>query len=115
MKKAAAANAFRFLTLHQMETVYFLGLMFLGGICAIFLAAGWSSYKEKKIPETPILFRWFVAGVVSFGLAAYTWIFGYGGNVEETIKTLGDALAIDSLPTSSSSESGALNVGLPNF
>lgn len=98
-----------------METVYFLGLMFLGGLTAIFLAAGWSSFKNKKIPETPILFRWFIAGVISFGLAAYTWIFGYGGDVEQTMKSLGDALAIDSLHTSSSSDSSALNVGLPNF
>ncbi len=97
-----------------METVYFLGLMLLGGVLAIFLATGWSSYKEKKIPETPILFRWFIAGIVSFGLGAYTWIFGYGGNVEETVSSLANALKIES-DSSATTASSALTVGLPNF
>ena len=80
-----------------MDTLYFFIITIVGGLFALFFASGWSSYKYKKIPETPILFRWFIAGLVSFGLVAYTWIFGYGGNVSEAIQVIGGALDIESL------------------
>jgi hypothetical protein len=95
-----------------METTYFLVITLVGGLLFLFFSVGWTSYKEKKIPETPLLFRWFVAGLVFTGLAAYAWIFGAGGNVEEVWKQVGDALTSDALPTIGGSE---LRVGMPNF
>ncbi len=88
-----------------MDTLYFILITVLGGVLALFFASGWSSYKHKKIPETPILFRWFIAGVVSAGLAAYTWIFGYGGNVTEVVEAIGGALDVSNLIPSGDSES----------
>ncbi len=58
----------------------------------MFGAAGWSSYKDKKLPNTPDLFRWFVAGSLSSGLAAYAWMFGAGGDPSALLEKLGDTL-----------------------
>lgn len=80
-----------------MDTLYFILITVLGGVLALFFASGWSSYKHKKIPEIPILFRWFIAGVVSSGLAAYTWIFGYGGNVQDVVEAIGGALDVSNI------------------
>jgi hypothetical protein len=80
-----------------MDTLYFIIITVLGGLFALFFASGWASYKHKKIPETPILFRWFIAGIFASGLAAYTWIFGYGGNVSEVVEAIGGALDVGTL------------------
>lgn len=64
---------------------------------ALFFSAGWGSYKEKKIPERRLLFRWFLAGMVACGLAAYAWIFGAGGNVGEAMKKITGVLELDSI------------------
>jgi hypothetical protein len=80
-----------------MNTFYFLGIALGGGLLATFLSAGWSSFKEKKIPEKGILFRWFVAGLVSAGLAAYAWIFGSGGDVGDVMNRIGGALDIENV------------------
>jgi hypothetical protein len=102
-----------------MDTLYFFIITLLGGVLALFFASGWSSYKHKKIPETPILFRWFVAGVVSVGLAAYTWIFGYGGNVSEVVEAIGGALEVSELVSGDTARSRAgtesITVGLAPF
>jgi hypothetical protein len=104
-----------------METLYFLLITLAGGILLLFLATGWSSYKEKKIPETPILFRWFVAGVVSTGLIAYTWIFGYGGDVGEIVQKIGEVMTLPeiesalSTETETKAESEKITVGFPKF
>lgn len=63
-----------------MKSLYLLGISLLGGVIAVFGSAGWSSYKHQKIPERAVLFRWFVAGVLSLGLSAYVWIFGANGD-----------------------------------
>jgi hypothetical protein len=97
-----------------METLYFLILSVVGGLLALFFGTGWTSYKEKKIPALPILFRWFVAGLVSTGLAAYTWIFGYGGNVTDVLHTLGGALEIPSISVNQE-QSDEITIGLPKF
>lgn len=102
-----------------MDTLYFLVITLLGGLLALFFASGWSSYKHKKVPEKPILFRWFVAGVVSVGLAAYTWIFGYGGNVSEVVEAIGGALEVGELMSSetvrSRADTESITVGLAPF
>lgn len=80
-----------------METLYFLGIALGGGALALFFSAGWSSFKHKKIPETGILFRWFVAGLVAAGLLAYAWIFGSGGDVGSMVNRIGDALDLENV------------------
>ncbi len=80
-----------------METFYFLGIALGGGLLSLFLSAGWSSFKHKKIPEKDILFRWFVAGLVAAGLLAYAWIFGSGGDVGEVMNRLGGALELSAI------------------
>jgi hypothetical protein len=80
-----------------METFYFLGIALGGGALALFISAGWSSFKHKKIPEKGILFRWFVAGLVTAGLIAYAWIFGSGGNVGDIVNRIGDALDFENV------------------
>jgi hypothetical protein len=94
---SAAKIAFRFLAASQMPTLYFLGITLGGGLLALFLSAGWSSFKHKKIPEKGILFRWFVAGIVAAGLIAYAWIFGSGGDVGEVINRIGETLDIQNV------------------
>ncbi len=64
---------------------------------ALFVSAGWSSFKHKKIPEKGILFRWFVAGLVAAGLLGYAWIFGSGGDVGEIVNRIGDALDLENV------------------
>jgi hypothetical protein len=81
----------------SLDTLYFLGISIGGGVLALFFSAGWGSYKEKKIPERRLLFRWFLAGLVASGLAAYAWIFGSGGNVGEAMKKITGALELDSI------------------
>ncbi len=96
----------------------------------MFSAAGWSSYKEKKLPNTPDLFRWFVAGSLSSGLAAYAWIFGAGGDPNTLLEKLGDSLevkeiaetltsAVSSAATESAKKvaegAAELTVGMPTF
>ncbi len=105
-----------------METVYFLVIAFIGGLITLFFAAGWGSFKEKKIPETGILFRWFIAGLVASGLGAYAWIFGSGGDVSQLTKTLIDSLDIKNLQSTAETvvetvkEAGEeLTVGMPAF
>jgi hypothetical protein len=132
--------AFVFLSRIQtmsLDTLYFLGISVGGGLLAVFFSAGWGSFKEKKIPERRMLFRWFLAGLVACGLAAYAWIFGSGGNVGEAMKKMTDALDLGSIakivsggaalasatavesgeegvPTHSPS-SAELTVGMPSF
>lgn len=77
-----------------MQTLYLSVLALLGGFFALFVSAGWSSYKEKKLPTTPTLFRWFVTGLLSAGLASYAWIFGAGGDPGALLGSVGDALEV---------------------
>ncbi len=82
------------MTLRNMATLYLIVSIVLGGFLALFGAAGWGSYKEKKLPNTPDLFRWFVAGSLGSGLAAYAWIFGAGGDPSALLEKLGDSLEV---------------------
>lgn len=112
-----------------MQTVYLFVMTALGGLLALFSAAGWSSYKDQKLPATSVLFRWFIAGVVSTGLAGYTWLFGAGGDPSKLMESLGDALEVkqviegltsavgtgaSALETAASTAS-ELTVGMPTF
>jgi hypothetical protein len=77
-----------------MSTAYLILFTLLGGGLALFIAAGWSSYKDNKLPETFILFRWFVAGSFTSGLAAYAYLFGAGGDPTGMFQSIGDSLEI---------------------
>ena len=125
--QSAVPSAFRFLPADQMETFYFLGITLGGGLLALFLSAGWSSFKHKKIPEKGILFRWFVAGIVTAGLIAYAWIFGSGGDVGEMMGRIGGALDLENVmkltatattvavATEVLEKENDLKIGMPNF
>ena len=77
-----------------MSTAYLILFTLLGGGLALFIAAGWSSYKENKLPENSVLFRWFVAGSFACGVAAYAYLFGAGGDPTSMFQSIGDSLEI---------------------
>jgi len=78
----------------NMSTAYLILFTLLGGGLALFIAAGWSSYKENKLPENSMLFRWFVAGSFTCGIAAYAYLFGAGGDPTSMFKSIGESLEI---------------------
>jgi hypothetical protein len=115
-----------------MQTVPLLVITMIGGLVALFFSAGWASYKEKKLPETPVLFRWFVTGLLTSGLGAYAWLFGAGGDPSALLESVGEALEVKEVvkTLTSAVNSGAaeavqaagdavsameLNVGMPSF
>lgn len=113
--------------------MYLIVSILLGGLLALFGAAGWSSYSAKKLPATPDLFRWFVAGSLTSGLGSYAWMYGAGGDPSALIDKIGDSLEMkDVMDTLTSSVGGAaaaaagatqklaedaseLTVGMPRF
>jgi hypothetical protein len=80
-----------------MQTLYFIVFTVLGGLLAIFLSAGWSSYTEKKLPDLPILFRWALTGTLTAGLAAYAWIFGANGDPSAMIEQVSNVLEVQNV------------------
>jgi hypothetical protein len=105
-----------------MQTAYFIAIAIVGGLVFAFLAMGWTSYKEKKVPEKPVIFRWFIAGLVSAGLGAYAWIFGAGGDVQGAIKAVTESLEVESIINIGKATEEVveavkeeLTVGMPSF
>lgn len=118
----------------NMQTFYLIIFTALGGLLALFAAAGWGSYKEKKLPATSVLFRWFVTGVLAAGLGSYAWIFGGGGDpsallekvsesleVKEVVETLTSAVVPSAEAVKKVAEAASevaeetLTVGMPTF
>lgn len=111
------------------QTFYFIVLSIFGGVLGLFSAAGWTSFKDKKLPGTSTLFRWFIAGLTSFGLASYAWLFGAGGDPQKLLGQMGEALEVkevlESLTTAvgnteinthaTESIQNELTVGMPTF
>jgi len=106
--------------------MYLIVMTIIGGCVALFAAAGWGSYKEKKLPATPVLFRWFIAGLLTSGLGAYAWLFGAGGDPSALIEKVGNALEVKEVMEGLSSAVGGaaeaataaadeLTVGMPSF
>ena len=98
----------------------------IGGLITLFAAAGWGSYSEKKLPATPVLFRWFVTGTLGAGLGAYAWLYGAGGDPTKFLESVGDALEVKSVMEGLTSAVGSakdaakeaafeLTVGMPAF
>ncbi len=117
-----------------MQTMYLFVMALLGGFLALFGAAGWSSYKDKKLPATPMLFRWFVTGLLAAGLGGYAWVFGAGGDPGALLDKVGDALevkdvvatltsavgtsadaAAEAVQKASEAATSTLKVGMPTF
>jgi hypothetical protein len=94
-----------------MATLYLIVLTALGGFLALFGAAGLSSYKDKKLPATPMLFRWFVAGALSAGLGAYAWLFGAGGDPTTILEKLGESFEVKEVMETLNSAVGSAAAG----
>jgi hypothetical protein len=105
-----------------MQTPAFIGSAVGGGLLSSFAAAGWSSYKDSKLPDVASLFRWFLVGLITVGCAAYAWLFGAGGDpstlltsvsevleVKEVIQSMAGSAATPAPPTEE------LTVGMPRF
>ena len=91
-----------------MQTTSLIAITLFGGFFVPFAFAGYKSYAEKKVPEIKILFRFFLAGIVTFGAAAYAWLYGAGGDPTKVLESVGDALEVkDVLQTLSASVTGA--------
>lgn len=109
-----------------MQTVSLLVITLFGGFLVPFAVAGYTSYTEQYIPDLKILFRFFLAGIVTFGASAYAWLYGAGGDPAKILETVGEALEVkDVFQTLGTSVSGAkespveadeeIQVGVPPF
>jgi len=83
-----------------MQTLYFILFSVFGGLLALFISAGWSSYSEKKLPTLPVLFRWGLTGTLTAGLAAYAWLFGAGGDPAAVLEQVSNALEVKDVVSS---------------
>jgi hypothetical protein len=117
-----------------MQTTYFILFTLLGGLIAIFVLAGWTSYSEGKLPEKMSMFQWFLAGITASGLSSYMWLFGAGGDPSKVLDLVSKTLEVkDLLPTlgggggsvvasepkeekpAVKAEPTEITVGMPNF
>ena len=114
-----------------MQTASLLVITLVGGLVIPFAVAGWTSYNDGKLPDLKILFRLFLAGIVTSGAGAYAWLFGAGGDPMKALESVGEALEVkevfSSLSTSvkesvekgeaeeSSIEANEINIGVPPF
>ena len=109
-----------------MQTMYLIVMTALGGLLSLFAAAGWSSYKDNKLPAISVLFRWFVTGILTSGLSGYAWLFGAGGDPSKLIEQIGSALEVNEVMEGLKSAVGGAakeivstasdnTVGMPSF
>ena len=113
-----------------MNSLYLIVFGLIGGVVALFSAAGWSSFQYKKLPDNSTLFRWFVTGILGSGLAGYAWIFGAGGDPSALVEKVGDALEVKEVVETLTSAVGSaaktagdtaaavgseLTIGMPRF
>jgi hypothetical protein len=77
-----------------MHTVSLLVITLVGGLIVPFSVAGYTSYTEQRIPDIKILFRFFLAGIVTFGASAYAWLYGAGGDPTQLLESVGEALEV---------------------
>jgi hypothetical protein len=105
-----------------MQTPAFIGSALGGGLLSSFAAAGWSSYKDSKLPDVASLFRWFLVGLITVGCAAYAWLFGAGGDPSTLLTSVGEVLEVKEVIQSMSGSAATvappteeLTVGMPRF
>jgi hypothetical protein len=77
-----------------MQTASLLVITLVGGLVIPFAVAGWTSYNDGKLPDLKLLFRLFLAGIVTSGAGAYAWLFGAGGDPMKALETVGEALEV---------------------
>lgn len=77
-----------------MQTVSLIVITLFGGLLIPFAFAGYTSYTEKTVPDIKILFRLFLAGIVTFGAGAYAWLYGAGGDPGAVLESVGEALEV---------------------
>ena len=77
-----------------MQTASLIVITLVGGLFVPFAFAGYTSYNEKTVPDVKILFRLFLAGIVTFGASAYAWLYGAGGDPAAVLESVGDALEV---------------------
>jgi hypothetical protein len=77
-----------------MQTASLIVITLVGGLVIPFAVAGWTSYSDGKLPDMKILFRLFLAGIVTSGAGAYAWLFGAGGDPMKTLESVGEALEV---------------------
>jgi hypothetical protein len=77
-----------------MQTASLIVITLVGGLVIPFAVAGWTSYNDGKLPDMKILFRLFLAGIVTSGAGAYAWLFGAGGDPMKTLESVGEALEV---------------------
>jgi len=80
--------------LEPMQTASLIVITLFGGLLIPFAFAGYTSYTEKTVPDIKILFRLFLAGVVTFGAGAYAWLYGAGGDPRAVLESVGEALEV---------------------
>jgi len=118
-------------TLDPMQTASLLVITLVGGLVIPFAVAGWTSYNDGKLPDVKMLFRLFIAGIVTSGAGAYAWLFGAGGDPMKTLESVGEALEVkevfqslsESVTSSAKEEPAAessidseeIKVGVPPF
>ena len=112
-----------------MQTLYLIVMTAIGGLLSLFAAAGWGSYRDKTLPATPMLFRWFVTGTLGAGLGAYAWLYGAGGDPTKFLESISEALEVKGVMEGLTSAVGGvtdvakdvaevtsdLTVGMPTF
>jgi hypothetical protein len=113
-----------------MNSLYLIVFGLIGGVIALFSAAGWSSFQYKKLPDNSTLFRWFITGILGSGMAGYAWIFGAGGDPSALVEKVGDVFEIKEVVETLTSAVGSaaktasdtatsvgheLTVGMPRF
>ena len=107
-----------------MQTPVFIGSALGGGVLSSFAAAGWSSYKDSKLPDVASLFRWFLVGLITVGCAAYAWLFGAGGDPSTLITSVGEVLEVKEVIETISGSAAAIppslqvqeiTIGMPKF
>jgi len=77
-----------------MQTASLIVITLVGGLLVPFTFAGYTSYTDKTIPDIKLLFRLFVAGIVTFGASAYAWLYGAGGDPGKVLESVGEALEV---------------------
>lgn len=66
----------------------------VGAALAAFLAAGWASFRDGKLPDPGMLFRAAIAGVITGGAGAFWYTAGGGDSaVERAAAAVRDAAA----------------------
>lgn len=82
----------------------------LGAAASAFLAAGWASYRDRKLPDAGVLFRAAIAGLLTGGAGAFWYTTGGGDSTLERIASAVRAVVAVATPVSAVAEASASTV-----